>query len=254
MCAEQRKNERTSNITELSLALLLGGAALLAVGARLRMLAAVPLMVLGAAAAAGGASLRPEANKVVGSVAGEEQLWVKFKSSVSVMKPARDIYDYWRDPENWPKFMPDIDVFRISDDRYELIKRVAPGIDLRQEILLTEDLPYHKLAWVSLGEELPHRGSVELTTNGGTYVTLTWEYKLAIGPAVNATSKQMMRRVNEVLLLKLQRFKQIMETGGATILGATAARSTSTSMLWHILKSDADRAFQNFSEPATTDA
>ena len=250
--ASERKNEKTSNVGELSLALLLGGAALVAVGARLRMLAAIPLMVLGAAAAAGGASLRPEANRVVGSMAGDDQLWVKFKSSVSVMKPARDIYEFWRDPLNWPKFMPDVDVVKVLGDRYELTKRLAPGVEVRQEILITEDLPYHKLAWVSLGEELPHRGCLELTTNGGTYVNLTWEYKLALGPAINASSRQLMRRVNEVLLLKLQRFKQIMEGGGATTYGATATRSNSASMLWHVIKSDADRALQDFTEPATT--
>ncbi|HEY9789252.1 MAG TPA: hypothetical protein V6D22_02555 [Candidatus Obscuribacterales bacterium] len=251
---DEKTTNKTSNVSDISLGLLVGGVLLLAVGTRLRLLMALPLWLLGTVATAGGASLRPEVNQVVSGLAGEEKLWVKLKSSVSVMKSAQEIYDYWRSPHNWPKFMPDVDIVQLGTDRYELTKRVAPALELRQQFMIVEDLPYHRIAWVSLGEELPFRGSVEFTTNGGTYVTLTWEYKLAIGAAVNSMSKQLLRGLNEVLLLKLQRCKQILETGGATTFGATACRSSSAEMLFHVWKSDANRAFADLTEPATSDA
>jgi uncharacterized membrane protein len=250
---DEPKSKPTSNIKDLSVVMLLGGAALMLVATRVRLLAAIPLWLLGTAATVSGASLRPEANQLSASVAGEKNLWVKMKSSVSVMKPTPEIYQYWRNPLNWPKFMPDVDVESAGTDRYRLTKRLAPRVDLQQELMIIEDLPYHRIAWVSLGEDLPYRGSVEFTTNGGTYVTLTWEYKLASAPAINAVSKPMMRSINEVLLVKLQRFKQIMETGGASTFGATGCKGTSLDLLWFVLKSDADRAFADLSEPAAAD-
>jgi uncharacterized membrane protein len=252
----ESKSKPQSNVKELSAIMLLGGAALMLVGTRVRLLAAIPLWLLGAAATVSGASLRPEANHIASGVAGEDSLWVKTKSSVSVMKPTQEIYEFWRNPINWPKFMPDIDIepSGMGTDRYRLNKRLAPGVELKQELLIVEDLPYHHIAWVSLGEDLPHRGRVEFTTNGGTYVTLTWEYQLAAGPAINAISKTPLRTINEVLLVKLQRFKQILETGGASTFGPTACRSSSLEILWYVLKSDANRAFADLLEPAAADA
>jgi uncharacterized membrane protein len=246
--SEEPTKSKTSNVPELSWGLLLGGALLAAVSTRLRLIAAVPLFIVGAASAVSGASMRPTANRLVGSIFTEEDLWIKLKSSVSVMHSTREIYDYWRDPLNWPRFMPDIDIEKAGTDRYELTKRIAPGVELKQQILITEDLPYHKIAWVSLSEELPYRGGVEFTTNGGTYVTLTWDYKYALGPAVNGVSKQLLRKFNEVLLIKLQRFKQLMEQGGATTFGPTNCKSSSAEILLHVLKSDADRAFADMAD------
>ena len=60
-------------------------------------------------------------------------------------------------------------------------------------LLVNRYLRKRRIAWVSLAEELPSRGSVEFTTNGGTYVTLNWEYKLAFGPAINSISKPALR-------------------------------------------------------------
>jgi uncharacterized membrane protein len=248
------KNNRTSNVSELSLGMLFGGLALMALGSRVRLLAALPLWLAGTTLAAGGASMRPEATKLASGIAPEDSLWVKLKSSVSVMRPTAEIYEYWRNPLNWPQFMPDIEVASVGTDRYELIKNVAPGVSLKQQFMIIEDLPYHRIAWVSLGEELPYRGSVEFTTNGGTYVTLTWEYKLATGPAINMMSKQTFRSLNEVLLVKLQRLKQILETGSATIFGATGCRGTSVQLLWYVWKTDAHRAFADLAEPATSEA
>lgn len=250
--SEETTKNKTSNVSEVSWGLLLAGSVLAIAATRLRMIAAVPLFILGAAGAISGASMRPTVNRVVASMVGEDDLWIKLKSSVSVMHSTKEIYEYWRDPLNWPRFMPDIDIEKVGTDRFELTKRIAPAVELKQQILITEDLPYHRIAWVSLSEELPFRGAVEFTTNGGTYVTLTWDYKYALGPAVNSISKQLLRKFNEVLLLKLQRFKQIMEQGDATTFGPGNFKSTSAEMLLHVLKSDADRAFADFSDTAAT--
>lgn len=250
---DKHKSKNTSNTGEISTGLMLGGAVLLIAASRFRAVLALPLGIMGAIAAAGGASMRPEANSAVSSMTTQDQMWVKMKSSVSVMRPAPELYSFWRNPENWPKFMPDIDVLPLGQDRYEVTKRLGPGMVLRQEIWISEEIPNQKVAWYSLGDELPHRGSVEFSRNGGTYVTLTWEYKFASAPVVNLLGKRMIRRMNEILLVKLQRFKQIMEGGGATTFGATSNKKSAAGMFWELIKSDAGRAIDDLTTPATSD-
>ena len=138
--------------------------------------------------------------------------------SVTVLQPAGDLYDYWRDPDHLNRIMgPFVEVTAAGEDRYWWSVATPLGRRIQWETELVEDRPGELLRWRSDEDAtVPNEGSVHFRSapgDRGTEVTL----RLRVDPPggrVGRTAMGLLGIVPETLASKaLYRFKSLAETG-----------------------------------------
>ncbi|CAN5517824.1 SRPBCC family protein [soil metagenome] len=87
---------------------------------------------------------------------------VHIEQSVPIKKPAADLYAFWRNLENLPKFMEHVkDVHMLSDGRSHWRARGPLGFNIEWDAEIINDELNRVIAWRSVGEaEVDHAGSV----------------------------------------------------------------------------------------------
>ena len=95
----------------------------------------------------------------------EDQQWsgaVHVRKSVTVNRPAEELYRFWRDFENLPRFMTHLEEIRKLDDKRSHWKAKGPvGFTFEWDAEITEDRPNERLAWASVpGSSVHSAGSV----------------------------------------------------------------------------------------------
>lgn len=165
---------------------------------------------------------------------GEEDRAIHVRKAITIGKPAEEIYRFWRDLENLPRFMGHLESVEVIDDRRSHWKAQAPfGLTVSWDAEITEDRPNERLAWRSLeGARVPNSGSVSFERapgDRGTVIRVDLQYEPP-GGAIGATfaglfGKEPGQEVQE----DLRALKQIMETGALvesddTVQGGGPAR------------------------------
>lgn len=150
---------------------------------------------------------------------------VEVRSVATVGRPADELYRFWRDPLNLPRFMTSLESVRPLDDRraeWTLKPPVGPTIEFVAEI--TADEPGRRIAWRS--EEsavVKHTGEVrfeEMPHDRGTAVRLTLDFSPPAGPIGAGIVKLFDGAMETQLRKDLKNFKMLIETGEiATIDG-----------------------------------
>src|SRR4029453_4472078 len=102
-------------------------------------------------------------------------------SSVTINRAPADLYRFWRDFQNLPRFMPHLSSVRVDTARQSHWVAQGPaGTTVEWDAEITDDRPDALIAWRSLaGADLDHAGSVrfEAAPGGrGTFVRVCMEY------------------------------------------------------------------------------
>lgn len=88
------------------------------------------------------------------------------RKSVTVLVPRADVYAFWRDFENLPRFMTHLkSVTALSDSRSHWVMNGPAGTDVEWDAELVADRPAELVSWrtVSDAERIAsHSGSVRL--------------------------------------------------------------------------------------------
>jgi len=147
-----------------------------------------------------------------------------------VNKTPQECYEFWRDPNNLPRFSAAVDsVARIDDRHVRWLLRGPLSQKVAVTIKTTTDEPARRIAWHSVGRsDLSHAGVVRFDPapgNRGTLVSaLLWYPPLSgtagwrIGSFVGADPRSRLRE-------DLRRFKQLLETGEvSTTRGQSSGR------------------------------
>ncbi|WP_435174676.1 SRPBCC family protein [Halorussus sp. AFM4] len=138
--------------------------------------------------------------------------------STTVLRPADELYGYWRDPDELNRIVgPFVEVTSAGDDRYRWSVAAPLGRQIGWETELVEDRPGELLRWRSDDDAtVPNEGSVHFRAapgDRGTEVTL----RLRVDPPggrVGRTAMGLLGVVPEALASKaLYRFKSLAETG-----------------------------------------
>jgi uncharacterized membrane protein len=160
----------------------------------------------------------------------EPQPGLRVRKSVTVNRPASDLYDYWRNFENLPHIMKYVQSVRsLGGGRSHWVVKGPGNFIVEWDAELLRDVPNEMIAWATLpGAAVQHRGSVkfvELPTGRGTEVHVAMEYfppggelgKLAAGLLNSLTVKEIHEGIRN--------FKQVMESGEVpAIEGQPSAR------------------------------
>jgi uncharacterized membrane protein len=142
----------------------------------------------------------------------------RVEHAVIVNKPAAEVYRFWRDLENLPRFMTHlIDVDTTTDHRSRWIAKGPFGLRVEWEAEIVTDAPNRVIAWRSLdGADVDTAGSVhftELPQERGTEVRVELKYDPPAGKLGTAIAKLVGTAPEAQIRADMRRFKQIMEAG-----------------------------------------
>jgi uncharacterized membrane protein len=174
------------------------------------------------------------------------------EKSVTINRPAEDLYRFWRDFANLPRFMKHLDSVSTSAERRSHWVATGPaGTKVQWDAEITEDRPNELIAWRSLeGADVANSGMVrfEPATGGrGTVVRVVLDYNPPAGALGASVAKLFGEAPQQQIEGDLRRFKNIMEAGEIpTTTGQTEGkRSAIGSMLKPEQKPDTARAIES---------
>jgi len=152
------------------------------------------------------------------------------KHTVTINRPAADLYGFWRDVANAPKFMDNIESAQRIDDKHSHWVSSGPfDKTFAWDSEIVNDEPGRLIAWKSLpGGDVDQAGSVRFeptTGERGTVVTLEVNYEPPAGALGLTVAKILGEDPDKHARENLRRFKQLMEAGEiATIQGQSSGR------------------------------
>jgi uncharacterized membrane protein len=137
------------------------------------------------------------------------------KKSVTIARPREEVYRYWRDFENLPRFVQYLEsVENLGDGRSRWVASAA-GRTFQWDAEIVEDVPNELISWRALpNAEIPNSGSVRFRTakgGRGTEVSVQLSYEVPGGSAVAMLASLVGEGPGKQLRDVLRRFKQVTE-------------------------------------------
>jgi uncharacterized membrane protein len=151
-------------------------------------------------------------------------------SSIAINRTPADLYRFWRDFRNLPRFMPHLRSVRVDSARQSHWVAQGPaGTTVAWDAEITADQPDALIAWRSLaGADMDHSDSVyfeEAPGGRGTFVRVCMAYHPPGGALGAAVASLFGKDPRQYLHEGLRHFKQLMEAGElATTSGQPSAR------------------------------
>jgi len=140
------------------------------------------------------------------------------EKSLTINRPAEDLYRFWHDFANLPRFMKHLESVSISSDRRShWIANGPANTHVEWDAEITEDRPNQLIAWRSLaGAQVDNSGTVhfEPASGGrGTIVRVMIDYSPPAGALGVAVAKLFGEAPQQQIEGDLRRFKNLMEAG-----------------------------------------
>lgn len=149
---------------------------------------------------------------------------IRVRQTVTIHKSPTELYQFWRQLENLPKFMRHIEAVTVQDEQHSRWRIHGPAeTSLTWDAKLINDVPNELIAWRSLpGAQIPNAGSVRFhpALGEGTLVTVTLEYDPPAG-VIGAAIARLLGVDPQVQIAEdLHRLKVMFEGGEAPHPGA----------------------------------
>ena len=146
---------------------------------------------------------------------------IKVARAVTIDRPRDELFAFWRNFENLPRFMEHLVSVRVDTPTRSHWEAKAPGgktVEWDAEIV--NEVQYEIIAWKSVGEpDVANAGAVnffDAPGGRGTIVRVTLDYEPPAGRlgamVSHFTAEEPDRQIRE----DLRKFKQLMETGEIT--------------------------------------
>jgi uncharacterized membrane protein len=153
---------------------------------------------------------------------------IRVRKAVTIDRPRDEVYRFWRNFENLPRFMQHLERVRVLDARRSRwIARAPAGASVEWTAELIEDQPNERIVWRSVDDaDVPNTGSVQFTpgSHGGTVVLVELRYQPPGGRLAALIAKVFGEEPDIQVGSDLRRLKQVLELGevvhsDATVLG-----------------------------------
>jgi uncharacterized membrane protein len=143
---------------------------------------------------------------------------MRVRASVTVNRPVREVYGFWRDFANLPRFMRHLESVRqVGDRQWHWAARAPAGRSVSWHAELVEDRPNEMIKWRSTAEAtVPNSGCVRFSPAAGgrgTEVRVEIGYSLPGGPVGAGIARIFGEHPEQQIADDLRRFKQVLETG-----------------------------------------
>ncbi|MCW2860155.1 MAG: Cyclase [Actinoallomurus sp.] len=139
-------------------------------------------------------------------------------AAITVKRPRDEVYGFWRDLENLPRFMIHLRSVQVIDQRRSRwIAKGPAGKDVEWDAQIVEDRPEELIAWRSAaGARVRNSGSVSFTDapgGRGTEVRVELRFDPPGGMLGAAFARMLGEHPDQQVRDDMRRFKQVMETG-----------------------------------------
>ena len=207
---------------------VVAGAALAAYGLTRRSVAGAAMAALGGAVVWRGASGHCHVYQALGLSTAETDdgrqvsvpygRGIRVEKSVTVNASPADVYRFWRNFENLPRFMSHLESVSVLDDkRSHWVAKGPAGTDAQWDAEIINEIPNELIGWRSVdGSNVRNAGSVHFspsTGNRGTEVKVVLRYDPPGGVIGAAVAKIFGEDPAHQVQEDLRTFKQLMETG-----------------------------------------
>lgn len=211
---------------------LIGGSSLLAYGLSRRDKAGLSLAALGGALMWRGVSGHCATYQVLGLNTTERglskgtgarkgvpyELGIRVDHEIHINKPAEELYNFWRQLENLPRFMEHVESVKEIDDRVShWVARGPAGWNVDWDAEIVNDIPNKVIGWRSLeGSHVDVGGAVRfepVNEGAATQVKISLQYNPPAGSLGKWVAKMFGEDPERTIYEDLARFKELMETG-----------------------------------------
>lgn len=149
---------------------------------------------------------------------------VKVEKSVTINLSPREVYHFWRQLENLPRFMQHLEsVSEIGEGLSHWIVKTSQGRELEWDAKIIEDKPDHMISWQSLeGADMDNAGSVWFTPLPGgdaTVVKVAMKYSPIGGKVGAAIARIFGDSAEKQIAEDLLALKNLLEGGAAPAEG-----------------------------------
>lgn len=143
---------------------------------------------------------------------------VRVETVVTINRPVHEVYQFWRQFENFPRFMPHLDSVARIDERRSRWRANAPGgVKVEWEAEMLEERQDEWIAWRSLpGSTIENSGSVRFSPAPGargTELRVQLQYNPPAGTLGRSIAWLLGSDPQQQIREDLRRFKQLMEAG-----------------------------------------
>jgi uncharacterized membrane protein len=216
---------------------LIGGGALVLMGLQQRSLRGVLTAVAGSGLLYQGMTKQSTVQKAQGVLQQAQDAvglnkGIKVEKTVTINKPAEELYRFWRNFENLPRFMKHLKSVTVyNDTRSHWVASAPLGTNVEWDADIIKDEANHLIAWASAeNADVDNSGFVRFqpaTGGRGTEVKVVMEYNIPGGAVSAAIAKLLGEEPEQQIGDELRRFKMLMEAGEiATTEGQTSCRES----------------------------
>ena len=138
--------------------------------------------------------------------------------SITVARPRNEVYAFWRDFENLPRFMKHVEsVENLGGGRSHWRAKGVVGTDREWDAELVEDRPNERISWRTIGDDdhIKHAGTVSFLSSGdsATEVRVEIDYDPPGGALGASIARLFGEEPGQQIEDDLERFKRVLETG-----------------------------------------
>jgi uncharacterized membrane protein len=240
--AEQQKNDNGNTGVNVGkyerIASAVGGGALVGYAIKSRSKAGIALGLIGAGLLYRGTTGQCEAYRALGvntaDTGDDVARDVHIEKSITIGVSPNELYKFWRNFENLPQFMEDLEsVTPLDGNRSHWVAKGPAGKKVEWDAEIYNEKEGELIAWRSLPEsDITNAGSVhfeEAPGGRGTYLKVVLNYNPPGGKAAQLFAKLFGKEPGQLVDSNLRRLKQLLEVGEIpTTEGQTSGRETST--------------------------
>ncbi len=169
---------------------------------------------------------------------------IHVERSFTINKPVAEVFQFWRNFENLPRFMQHLRSVRITGPRTSHWEARAPlGASVAWDAEITDEVENEYIVWQSLpGAVLEHRGAVQFRPApfaDGTELIVSLDYRAPAGKLGAVIAQLFGESPERQIREDLRRFKQLIEAGEIpTIEGQPSGRRSAFTRMMHAVNAD----------------
>lgn len=153
---------------------------------------------------------------------------VDLRKAIHVHAPIDEVYRFWSDFENFPKFMDHVRSVRMTPNGVSRWVVAGPlGSEVHFDAEVTRAVPNRVLAWKTVGRSsIRHAGIVQFEEDpsGGTRLDIRMSYNPVLGAAGHTVASLFRSDPKHAMDDDLVRFKSLIEDGKTTAHGVEVKR------------------------------
>jgi uncharacterized membrane protein len=161
-----------------------------------------------------------------------EEDGIHVRKSITVNKSPEEVYNFWRDFENLPRFMRHLESVQVtSAGRSHWVAKAPAGKSVEWDAVTTRDIPNELIAWRSEGSaDIYNEGEVHFGAAPGgrgteIHVDLTYTPPFGVAGKVGAKMAKLFRKEpGQEVQDDLLAFKQVLEVGEIVLSDATVRK------------------------------